>query len=99
MQTLFWETKFNNSTQVHCQLVIEEIEITNPSDKKKAEKLTDINDHNAVRKLALKYTANKLFKQAVTRISELDKIDLLPNEEAEHQELVKFVNHYFRVKY
>lgn len=94
MKALTWTTNFGGETQTHCQLVIEEITITKASDKKKAERLTDENQHNEVRKIALKYTKNELFKQVVERISELEKADLTPEELAEHQELVKFTQHF-----
>lgn len=94
MKALTWTTNFGGETQTHCQLVIEEITITKATDKKKAERLTDENRHNEVRKMALKYTQNELFKQVVTRISELERVDLTPEQLAEHQELVKFTRHF-----
>lgn len=94
MKTITWVTNFGGKTQVHCQLVIEEITITKASDRKKAECLTDDNNHNEVRKIALKYTNNELFKQVVTRISELEKVDLTEEEIAEHQELIRFSQHF-----
>lgn len=94
MKALTWTTNFGGETQTHCQLVIEEITITKAADKKKAERLTDENRHNEVRKIALKYTQNDLFKQVVTRISELERVDLTPEELAEHQELVRFTQHF-----
>lgn len=94
MKALTWTTNFGAETQTHCQLIIEEIAITKASDKKKAECLTDNNRHNEVRMIALKYTKDELFKQVVTRISELEKVDLTPAELAEHQELVKFTQHF-----
>lgn len=97
MKAETWTTNFGGETQTHCLLVIEEIAITKASDKKMAEHLTDDNRHNEVRKIALKYTKNELFKQVVTRISELDDKDSLTSEElAEHQELVRFIQ-YFRI--
>lgn len=96
MKALTWTTNFGGETQTHCQLVIEEIAITKASDNKKAERLTDENRYNEVRKIALKYTQNELFKQVVTRISELERVDLTPEELAEYQELVKFTQ-YFRI--
>lgn len=94
MKALTWTTNFGGETQTHCQLVIEEIAITKASDNKKAERLTDENRHNEVRKIALKYTKNELFKQVVARISELERVDLTPEEFAEYQELVKFTQHF-----
>lgn len=96
MKAETWTTNISGETQIHCQLIIEEIVITKASDKKMAERLTDDGYHNEVRKIALKYTDNELFKQVVTRISELEKVDLTPEEIAEHQELIRFTQH-FRV--
>lgn len=96
MKAITWTTNFGGETQTRCQLVIEEIVITNASDRKNAECLTDNNQHNEVRKIALKYTKNKLFKQMVERISELSKVDLTNEEYAEYQELIRF-SYYFRV--
>ena len=94
MKTVTWTTKFGGETKTHCQLVIEEIVITDASDRKNAERLTDNNQHNEVRKIALKYTNNELFKQVVDRISELGKVDLTNEEIAEHQALISFTQHY-----
>nr|DAU63585.1 MAG TPA: hypothetical protein [Caudoviricetes sp.] len=94
MKAVTWTTKFGGETQTHCQLVIEEIVITNASDRKNAERLTDNNQHNEVRKIALKYTNNELFKQVVVRISELEKVDLTNEEIAEYQALISFTQHY-----
>lgn len=96
MKAIIWTTNFGGETQTHCQLVIEEIIITKASDVKKAKALADDNEHNKVRKIALKYTNNELFKQVVSRISELDKIDQTFEEDAEYQELIRFTQH-FRV--
>lgn len=97
MKTLFWTTNFNGNEQIHCQLVIEEITIIESSDKRLAEELTEVNDHNGVRKIALKYTQNELFKQAVTRIDELEDTDLNSETVVEHQVLVRFLLEHFRV--
>lgn len=97
MKTLFWTTNFNGNEQIHCQLVIEEIAIIKSSDKKLAEELTAVNAHNGVRKIALKYTQNELFKQAVTRIDELENTDMNSETVVEHQELVRFLLEHFRV--
>lgn len=97
MKTLFWTTNFNGNEQIHCQLVIEEITITKSSDKKLAEELTEVNDHNGVRKIALKYTQNELFKQVVTRVDELENSNLNGETVEEHQELVRFLLEHFRV--
>lgn len=94
MKARTWETNSNYGIQVHCQLVIEDIAIIKPSDRKRAERLTDDNRHNDVRKIALKYTDNELFKQVVTRISELENVDLTEAEIAEHQELIRFTQHF-----
>lgn len=94
MKALTWTTNFGGETQTHCQLVIEEITIALAADRKEAARLTELNLHNEVRKIALEYTNNKLFKQVVTRISELERVDLTPEELAEHQELVKFTQHF-----
>lgn len=94
MKTITWTTNFGGEIQNHCQIIIEEIQITKASDKKKAERLTDNNYHNEVRKIALKYTDNKLFEQVVNRISELEKNDLTYLEIAEHQELIRFTQHF-----
>lgn len=94
MKALTWTTNFGGETQTHCQLVIEEITIALAADRKEAARLTELNLHNEVRKIALEYTNNKLFKQVVTRISELERDDLTPEELAEHQELVKFTQHF-----
>ncbi|WP_294503946.1 hypothetical protein [uncultured Bacteroides sp.] len=97
MKAETWITNFGGETQTHCQLVIEEIRITKASDIKKAKALTDDNQHNEVRKIALKYTKNELFKQMVERIDELDYKDEITSEElAEHQALIGFSYH-FRV--
>lgn len=97
MKTLFWTTNFNGNEQIHCQLVIEEITIIKSSDKKLAEELTEVNAHNGVRKIALEYTQNELFKQAVTRIDELEHTDLNSETVVEHQELVRFLLEHFRI--
>lgn len=97
MKTLFWTTNFSGNEQIHCQLVIEEITITKSSDKKLAEDLTEVNDHNGVRKIALKYTQNELFKQIVTRVDEVENSDLNSKTAEEHQELVRFLLEHFRV--
>lgn len=94
MKAITWTTNFGGETQTHCQLVIEEIVITNASDRKKAKRLTDNNQHNEVRKIALRYTDNELFRQVVARISELEKVDLTHEELAEHQALIIFTQHY-----
>ena len=94
MNTITWTTDFCGEIKNHCHIIIEEIQITNDSDKNEAERLTDNNHHNEVRKIALKYTNNELFKQVVTRISELEKVDLTNEEIAEHQALISFVQHY-----
>lgn len=94
MKALTWTTNFGGETQTHCQLVIEEIAIDLAADRKEAARLTELNLHNEVRKIALEYTNNDLFKQLVTRISELEKVDLTPEELTEHQELVRFTQHF-----
>lgn len=94
MKAITWTTNFGGENKTHCQLVIEEIAITNASDRKNAERLTDNNQHNEVRKIALKYTNNELFKQVVVRISELEKVDLTNKEIAEYQALISFTQHY-----
>lgn len=94
MKTITWVTNFGGETQTHCQLVIEEITIALAADRKEAARLTELNLHNEVRKIALEYTNNELFKQVVTRISELERFDLTPEQLAEHQELVKFTQHF-----
>lgn len=94
MEALIWTTNFGGETQTHCQLVIEEITIALAADRKEAARLTELNFHNEVRKIAFKYTQNELFKQVVTRISELERSDLTPGELAEHQELVRFTQHF-----
>lgn len=94
MKAITWTTNFSGETQVHCQLVIEEIVITKVSDRKNSERLTNDNEHNEVRKIALKYTKNELFKQMVERIDELDKLDLTSEEIAEHQALIRFSYHF-----
>ena len=94
MKTVTWTTKFGGETKTHCQLVIEEIVITEAADKKKAKRLTDNNYHNEVRKIALKYTNNELFKRVVDRISELEKDELTYEEIAEYQALISFTQHY-----
>ena len=94
MKTITWTTNFGGEIQNHCHVIIEEIHITNDSDKNEAERLTDNNHHNEVRKIAFKYTNNELFKQVVSRISELEKVDLTYKEIAEYQALIRFVQHY-----
>lgn len=94
MKADIWQTNFGGNIQTHCRLVIEEITITDKQDIKRAKELTDINHHNEVRKIALKYTSNDLYKEVVMRIDELDKVGLTEKELAEHQALVKFAEHF-----
>ena len=95
MKTDIWQTNFGGNTQTHCQLIIEEIIITDNNDRKRAANLTDINDHNGVRIIATKYTNNSIFKEMVQRIEELNELEYMTDEQhAEHQALVRFSGHF-----
>lgn len=81
-----------------CFLSIEEIEVTDPKDKKECKILEEFNDSTAINKIALKYTDNKLFHEITNRLVELDKVDLLEEEHAERQALIT-LSQYFRIKF
>ena len=81
-----------------CFLSIEEIEVTDPKDKKECKILEEFNDSTAIKKIALKYTDNKLFHEITNRLVELDKVDLTEEECAERQSLIT-LSQYFRVKF
>lgn len=98
MKTDTWITNFSGQNQIHCQIIIEEITIRDSNDIAKAKELEEDNQHLEVRKLSLKYTDNDLYKDVVTRLSELDKVDLTPEQIAIRQELIRFTQH-FRIIY
>lgn len=80
-------------------LSIEEIEVTDPKDRKENVRcLEEFNDFTTIKKIALKYTDNKLFHEIMNRLVELDKVDLLEEEHAERQALIT-LSQYFRVKF
>lgn len=94
MKTDTWTTNFGGQNQIHCQVIIEEITIRDSNDIAKAKELEEDNQHLEVRKLSLKYTDNDLYKDVVTRLSELDKVDLTPEQIAIRQELISFTQHF-----
>lgn len=97
MKADIWQTNFGGELKTHCAIVIEEISITSKRDIKRAKELTNENNHNEVRKIALKYTDNNLFRGVVMRLDELNKKSfskLTEEEQAEHQALVKFAEHF-----
>lgn len=81
-----------------CFITIEEIEVTDPKDKKECKILEEFNDSTTIKKIALKYTDNKLFHEITNRLIELDKVDLTEEEHAERQALIT-LSQYFRVKF
>lgn len=80
-----------------CFLIIEEIEVTDPKDREECEMLEELNNFTTIKKIALKYTDNKLFHEITNRLVELDKVDL-KEEHAERQALIT-LSQYFRVKF
>lgn len=81
-----------------CFLIIEEIEVTDPKDRKECKMFEEFNDFTTIKKIALKYTDNKLFHEITNRLVELDKVDLTEEEHAERQSLIT-LSQYFRVKF
>lgn len=81
-----------------CFLTIEEIEVTDPKDRKECKMFEELNDFTTIKKIALKYTDNKLFHEITNRLIELDKVDLTEEEHAERQSLIT-LSQYFRVKF
>lgn len=81
-----------------CFLSIEEIEVTDPKDKKECKIFEEFNNSTNIKKIALKYTDNKLFHEITNRLIELDKVDLTEEEHAERQALIT-LSQYFRVKF
>lgn len=81
-----------------CFLIIEEIEVTDLEDREKCEMFEELNDFTTIKKIALKYTDNKLFHEITNRLVELDKVDLIEEEHAERQSLIT-LSQYFRVKF
>lgn len=81
-----------------CFLIIEEIEVTDPKDKKECKIFEELNNYTTIKKIALKYTDNKLFHEITNRLIELDKVDLTEEEHAERQSLIT-LSQYFRVKF
>lgn len=91
----FWQTNLDGNIEPYCRIIIDEIIITDENDRKRAEQLTDINDHNGVRIIATKYTNNSIFKEMVQRIKELNKLECMTNEQcAEYQALIRFSEHF-----
>lgn len=81
-----------------CFLTIEEIEVTDPKDRKECKMFEELNNYTTIKKIALKYTDNKLFHEITNRLVELDKVDLTKEECAERQSLIT-LSQYFRVKF
>ena len=81
-----------------CFLSIEEIEVTDPKDRKECKMFEELNNFTTIKKIALKYTDNKLFHEITNRLIELDKVDLTEEEHAERQALIT-LSQYFRVKF
>lgn len=81
-----------------CFLIIEEIEVTDPKDRKECKMFEEFNYFTTIKKIALKYTDNKLFHEITNRLVELDKVDLTEEEHAERQSLIT-LSQYFRVKF
>lgn len=81
-----------------CFLIIEEIEVTDPKDRKECKMFEELNNFTTIKKIALKYTDNKLFHEITNRLVELDKVDLTEEECAERQSLIT-LSQYFRVKF
>lgn len=81
-----------------CFLTIEEIEVTDPKDRKECKIFEEMNDFTTIKKIALKYTDNKLFHEITNRLVKLDMIDLTEEERAERQALIS-LSQYFRVKF
>lgn len=81
-----------------CFLIIEEIEVTDPKDREECEIFEELNNFTTIKKIALKYTDNKLFHEITNRLVELDKVDLTEEEHAERQALIT-LSQYFRVKF
>lgn len=81
-----------------CFLTIEEIKVTDPKDRKECKMFEELNDFTTIKKIALKYTDNKLFHEITNRLVELDKVDLIEEEHAERQSLIT-LSQYFRVKF
>lgn len=81
-----------------CFLTIEEIEVTDPKDKKECKIFEEFNDSTTIKKIALNYTNNQLFHEIINRLIELDKVDLTEEEHVERQALIT-LSQYFRVKF
>jgi hypothetical protein len=81
-----------------CFLTIEEIEVIDPKDKKECKMFEEMNDFTTIKKIALKYTDNKLFHEITNRLVHLDEIDLTEEERAERQALIT-LSQYFRIKF
>nr|DAR94210.1 MAG TPA: hypothetical protein [Caudoviricetes sp.] len=81
-----------------CFLTIEEIEVTDPKDRKECKMFEELNGFTTIKKIALKYTDNKLFHEITNRLIELDKVGLTEEENAERQALIT-LSQYFRVKF
>lgn len=81
-----------------CFLIIEEIEVTDPKDRKECKMFEEFNYFTTIKKIALKYTDNKLFHEITNRLIELDKVDLTEEEHAERQSLIT-LSQYLRIKF
>jgi hypothetical protein len=86
------------SVGYRCFLTIEEIEVTDPKDRKECKMFEELNNFTTIKKIALKYTDNKLFHEITNRLVELDKVDLTEEEHAERQALIT-LSQYFRIKF
>ena len=56
-----------------CFLTIEEIEVTDPKDRKECKMFEELNDFTTIKKIASKYTDNKLFHETPYRDWETDR--------------------------
>ncbi len=81
-----------------CFLTIEEIEVTDPKDRKECKMFEELNNFTTIKKIALKYTDNQLVHDITNRLVELDKVDLTEEEHAERQALIT-LSQYFRIKF
>lgn len=81
-----------------CFLIIEEIEVTDPKDRKECKMFEELNNFTTIKKIALKYTDNQLFHDITNRLVEFDKVDLTEEEHAERQALIT-LSQYFRIKF
>lgn len=98
MSTIIPVQSTRNLVKTSKQHTIEEIEVTDPKDKKECKIFEEFNDSTTIKKIALKYTDNKLFHEITNRLIELDKVDLTEEEHAERQALIT-LSQYFRVKF